>query len=323
MPMAIRVHALGGPEVLRWENIEVPAPAAGELQIRQTAVGLNFSDIYYRIGFYKTPLPAVIGAEAAGVVEALGPGTDGFRKGDRVAYAPLLGAYTECRNIPARMAVPLPDGVSDEQAAASMLKGLMARILVRDVHVVGPADTILVHAAAGGVGLIVCQWAKYLGATVIGTVGSGDKAALATAHGCDHPILYRDVDFVGAVRDLTGGRGVSIVYDLVGKAVFMRSLDCLQRRGLIVSIGQSSGAVDPIDVIALSRKGSPFLTRPALPDYLYTREGLLAAASDLFALLHAGTLNVEVRRRYALRDAAIAHRDLETRATVGSSVLIP
>jgi NADPH2:quinone reductase len=323
MPMAIRVHALGGPDVLRWEKIEVPPPAAGELQIRQTAVGLNYSDIYYRIGFYKTPLPAVIGAEAAGVVEAVGPDTEGFQKGDRVAYAPLLGAYAEYRNIPARVAVPLPNGVSDEQAAASMLKGLMARVLVRDVHPVEPADTILVHAAAGGVGLIVCQWAKHFGATVIGTVGSSDKAALVAAHGCDHPILYRAVDFVGAVRDLTGGRGVRVVYDLVGKAVFMRSLDCLQRRGLIVSIGQSSGAVDPIDVIALSRKGSPYLTRPALPDYLHTREELLAAASDLFALLKAGALNVTVRQRYALRDAAAAHRDLESRMTVGSSVLIP
>jgi NADPH2:quinone reductase len=293
------------------------------VQIRHTAIGLNYSDVYYRIGFYKAPLPMIIGAEGAGIVEAVGPGVQGFQKGDRVAYAPVHGAYSEVRNLSARDAVPLPEWITDEQAAAVMLKGLMARILVRDVHAVLPGDTILVHAAAGGVGLIVCQWAKHLDATVIGTVGSAEKAALAAAHGCDHPILYRDVDFVGAVRDLTRGKGVDVVYDLVGKDVFMRSLDCIRRRGLIVSIGQASGSVDPVDVIMLSRKGSLYLTRPALPDFVPTREALLDAATDLFSVIESGAVKVEVRQRYALRDAAAAHRDLESRKTVGSSTLVP
>jgi NADPH2:quinone reductase len=224
---------------------------------------------------------------------------------------------------PVRIAVPLPDWVSDEQAAASMLKGLMARVLVRDVHPVGPVDTVLVHAAAGGVGLMLCQWAKHLGARVIGTVGSLEKAALAEAHGCNHSILYRQADFVGAVRELTGGQGVGVIYDMVGKDVFARSLDCLRRRGLMVSIGQASGPVDPVDVMMLSRKGSLFLTRPALPDYLHTREALLVAATDLFSMIKTGALKVEVRQRYTLRDAAIAHRVLESRKTIGSTVLIP
>jgi NADPH:quinone reductase len=323
MPMAVRIHALGGPDVLRWENVDLAPPAAGELQIRHTAIGLNYSDIYYRIGFYTAPLPMIIGAEGAGVVEAVAPDVQGFQKGDRVAYAPIHGAYAQLRNLPARSAVPIPDWISDEQAAAVMLKGLMARILVRDVHAVGPADTILVHAAAGGVGAIVCQWARHLGATVIGTVGSAEKAAFAAAHGCNHAIVYSERDFVAAVRDLTGGKGVDVVYDMVGKDVFMRSLDCIRRRGLIVSIGQASGPVAPVDVIALSRKGSLYLTRPALPDFVPTREALLAAAADLFAVIRTGAVKVEVRQRYALRDAAAAHRDLEGRRTTGSSVLVP
>lgn len=323
MPMAIRVHTLGGPEVLRWENVDVPPPAAGELQIRQTAIGLNYSDVYYRIGFYTQPLPAILGAEGAGVVEAIGAGVEGFTKGDRVAYAPLQGAYAERRNLPARVAVPLPDWISDEQAAAMMLKGLMARILVRDVHRIAPGETILVNAAAGGVGLILCQWAKHLGATVIGTVGSREKAELAVAHGCRHPILYRETDFVSAVRELTSGEGVAVIYDMVGADVFMRSLDCLQPRGLMVSIGQAAGPAPPIDVMTLSRKGSLYLTRPGLPVYLPTRERLLAAANDLFDTVKSGAVRIEVRQRYALRDAAAAHRDLECRATTGSSVLIP
>jgi NADPH2:quinone reductase len=323
MPMAIRIHGLGGPEVLQWEDVDVPPPAAGEVQIRHRAIGLNYSDIYYRIGFYKPQLPMILGAEGAGVVEAAGPGVDGLPVGTRVAYAPVHGAYAEVRNLPARSAVPLPDWITDEQAAAVMLKGLMARILVRDVHVVGPGDTILVHAAAGGVGMLVCQWAKHLGATVIGTVGSAEKAAFAAAHGCDHPILYRDQDFVAAARELTGGRGVDVVYDMVGKDVFSRSLECIRRRGLIVSIGQASGPVEPVDVIALSRKGSLYLTRPALPDFVPTRDALLDAANDLFSVIRVGAVRVEVRQRYALRDAAAAQRDLEGRLTTGASVLIP
>jgi NADPH:quinone reductase len=322
MPMAIRVHAVGGPDVLRWEQVQLAPPAAGEIQIRQTAIGLNYSDVYYRIGFFTAALPAIIGGEGAGVVEAVGSEVEGFRNGDRVAYAPLFGAYAEYRNVPSKIAVPLPDWMTDEQAAAVILKGLTARILVRDVHSVGPGDTILVHAAAGGLGLILCQWAKHLGATVIGTVGSHEKAALA-AHGCHHIVLYREIDFVGAVRDLTNGKGVGVVYDTVGKDVFARSLDCLRPRGLMVSVGQASGPVDPVDVMALSHKGSLFLTRPGLPAYVPTRETLLTAADDLFAVIKAGAVKVEVRQRYALRDAAAAHRDLESRNTIGSSVLIP
>src|SRR5262245_1138513 len=323
MPMAVRIHALGGPEVLQWDEVEVAPPATGEMQIRHTAIGLNYSDVYYRIGFYTAQLPMILGAEGAGIVEAIGPGVQGFRRGDRAAYAPVHGAYAQCRNLPARSAVPIPDWITDEQAAAVMLKGLMARILVRDVHRVGPGDTILVHAAAGGVGAIVCQWAKHLGATVVGTVGSMEKAAFAAAHGCDHTILYRDQDFVAAARDLTGGKGVDVVYDMVGKDVFTRSLDCIRRRGLIVSIGQASGPVAPVDVIALSRKGSLYLTRPALPDFVPTRDALLEAANDVFAVIKSGAVKVAVRRRYPLRDAALAHRDLESRKTIGSSVLIP
>jgi len=321
--MAIRIHALGGPEVLRWENVDVAPPAAGEVQIRHNAIGLNYSDIYYRIGFYTAPLPMILGAEGAGIVEAVGPEVQGIQEGDRVAYAPVHGAYSELRNLPARNAVPIPDWITDEQAAAVMLKGLMARILVRDVHAVGKDQTILVHAAAGGVGTLVCQWAKHLGATVIGTVGSAEKAVFAAAHGCDHPILYRDQDFVGAVRELTGGKGVEVVYDMVGKDVFVRSLDCIRRRGLIVSIGQASGPVAPVDVIALSRKGSLYLTRPGLPDFVPTREALLGASGDLFLAIKAGVLKVEMVRRYALRDAAAAQRDLESRLTTGASILIP
>jgi len=323
MPMAIRLHTPGGPDVLRWEPVDVPPPAAGELAIRQTAVGLNYSDVYYRIGFYTQPLPAILGAEGVGVVEALGPGVDGFRPGDRVAYAPLQGAYAERRNIPARIAVPLPDWLGDEPAAAMLLKGLMARILVRDVHRIAPGDAILVTAAAGGVGLILCQWAAHLGATVIGTVGNREKAALAAAHGCRHPVLYRETDFVRAVRDLTGGRGVAVVYDMVGAEVFTRALDCLRPRGLMVSIGQAAGPAPPVDIMALSRKGALYLTRPGLPFYVPTRETLLAAAHDLFDTVNSGAVKIEVRQRYALRDAATAHRDLERRATTGSSVLIP
>jgi NADPH2:quinone reductase len=323
MPMAVRIHTLGGPEVLRWESVDVAPPAAGEVRIRQTAIGLNYSDVYYRIGFYTAPLPMILGAEGTGVVEAIGPDVYGLEKGTRVAYAPVHGAYAELRNIPARSAVPVPDWITDEQAAATMLKGLMARILVHDVHAVGPGETILVHAAAGGVGMLVCQWAKHLGASVIGTVGSAEKAAFAAAHGCDRPILYREEDFVAEVRAITAGKGVDVVYDMVGKDVFARSLDCTRRRGLIVSIGQASGPVAPIDVISLSRKGSLYLTRPALPDFVPTREALLEAANDLFSVIKIGAVKTEVRQRYALRDAAAAHRDLEGRRTTGASVLIP
>jgi NADPH2:quinone reductase len=323
MPMAVRLHSHGGPEELRWEAVEVPPPAAGELQIRQTAIGLNYSDVYHRVGFYKQPLPAILGSEGAGVVEAVGPGVEGFRVGDRVAYAPLQGAYAERRNLPAQVAVRLPDRIGDEQAAAMMLKGLMARILVRDVHRIAPGETVLLTAAAGGVGLILSQWAAHLGAVVIGTVGSREKAALAAEHGCRHPILYRETDFVKAVQDITGGKGVAVVYEMVGADVFTRSFDCLQSRGLMVSIGQAAGPAPPVDVLTLSRKGSLYLTRPGLPAYIATREALLAAADDLFEIVKSGAVKIEVRQRYPLREAAAAHRALERRTTSGSSVLIP
>jgi NADPH2:quinone reductase len=323
MPKAVRLHAHGGPEELRWESVEVPPPAVGELQVRHTAIGLNYSDVYHRIGFYKQPLPAILGAEGAGIVEAVGAEVEGFRAGDRVAYAPLQGAYAERRNIPARVAVRLPDRIGDEQAAGMMLKGLMARILVRDVHRVAPGETVLVTAAAGGVGLLLAQWANHLGAVVIGTVGSREKGELAAEHGCRHPILYRETDFVKAVQEITGGKGVAVVYDMVGADVFTRSFDCLQSRGMMVSIGQAAGPAPPVDVLTLSRKGSLYLTRPGLPAYVATREALLVAAGDLFDVVGSGAVKVEVRQRYALRDAAAAHRDLERRATSGSSVLIP
>ena len=325
MPHAIRFHEAGGPEVLRWEEVEVGAPASGQVRLRQTAVGLNFIDTYHRTGLYPVPeFPSGIGLEAAGVVEAVGPDVAELRPGDRVAYAsPPIGAYAEARLMPADRLVKLPDDIDDRTAAAMMLQGMTAQYLLRRTHRVAPGETILVHAAAGGVGLILCQWAKHLGATVIGTVGSEEKAAVARAHGCDHPILYRTENVVDRVREITGGAGVPVVYDSVGKDTFASSLDCLAPLGLMVTFGSSSGPVPPVDVAVLSAKGSLFLTRPTLFTYTAKRADLPASATDLFDVVRRGAVRIAVNQTYPLREAAQAHRDLEARRTTGSTVLLP
>lgn len=324
MSRAIRIHATGGPGVLRWEEVAVGAPAAGEALVRHTAVGVNFIDTYHRSGLYPVPLPATIGMEAAGVVEAVGAGVEEVRQGDRVAYAGgPIGAYAERRLIAAQRLVPLPDSVSDETAAATMLKGMTAQYLLRQTYPVKPGDVILFHAAAGGVGLLACPWAKRLGATVIGTVGSDEKAALARAHGCDHVIVYTREDFPARVREITGGRGVRVVYDSVGAATWEGSLASLQPRGLMVSFGNASGAVPPFSPLVLSAKGSLYLTRPTLMAYTATRAELLACAAELFAALAERIVEAVVSRRYPLAEAARAHADLESRRTVGSLVLLP
>ena len=326
MTKAIRIHQTGGPEVLKWDDVTLPPPGQGEVRVKQSAVGLNFIDTYFRTGLYPlpTPLPAIIGSEGAGVVEALGAGVSDLKAGDRVAYgAAPVGAYTEARNVPAARLVKIPEGINDRQAASMMLKGMTAQYLIRRTYKVKAGDTILVHAAAGGVGLILCQWAKHLGATVIGTVGSSDKAALAKAHGCDHPILYREVDFVAKVKEITGGAGVPVVYDAVGKDTFLKSLDCIRPMGLMVNFGNASGPADPINVLLLSQKGSLYLTRPTLFTYTAKREDLVATANDLFDVVKKGAVKIEVNQTYALKDAAQAHRDLEGRKTTGSTVLLP
>lgn len=322
---AIRMHELGGPEVLKWEDVEVGEPGAGEVRIRHTAVGLNYIDVYFRTGLYPGPdLPFTPGMEAAGVVEAVGPGVDHVAVGDRVAYASgPLGSYSEVRLMPAERVVALPDGVEDRQAAAAMLKGMTAQYLLKQTRPVGPGDTILFHAAAGGVGLIACQWAHHLGATVIGTVGSRDKAELARAHGCTYPIVYTEEDFVAAVHRITDGAGVPVVYDSVGQATFMRSFDCLAPRGHMVSFGQSSGAVEPLNIGILSQKGSLSLTRPTLMTYTAERADLVATADDLFDAMARGIVRIEIGQTFPLAEARRAHEALETRATTGSTVLLP
>ena len=323
MPKAIRIHQTGGPEVLKWEDVELGRPGPGEALIRQTAVGLNFIDTYHRTGLYPLPLPAVLGMEGAGMVEEVGAGVTEVKPGDRVAYAGVLGAYTERRLIAADRLVPLPDGVSDIQAAAMMLKGMTAEYLLLRTHRVQRGETILVHAAAGGVGLIMCQWAKHLGATVIGTVGSDQKAELARANGCDHPIVYTRENFTERVRALTGGAGVPVVYDSVGKDTFPGSLDCLRPLGLMVSYGNASGAVPPFNIGLLAQKGSLFLTRPVLMAYTAKREDLLSCARALFEVVESGVVKIKLERTWPLEDAASAHRELEGRRTTGSTVLIP
>ncbi len=324
MTAVVRVHQTGGPEVLKVEEAEVGAPGAGQALIRQTAVGLNFIDVYFRSGLYPAPsLPFIVGQEGAGVVEAVGEGVSEVRVGQRVAYAGPLGAYAERRLIAADRLVVVPEGIADEHAAAMMLKGMTAHYLLRRTFRVEPGQTILFHAAAGGVGLIACQWAKHLGATVIGTVGSAEKAELAKAHGCDHPIRYDTDDVVARVRELTGGKGVPVVYDSVGQATFQRSLDCLAPLGMLVCFGQSSGKIPPIDTAILGQKGSLFLTRPSLMNYTAARADLVRAASDLFAVVLSGAVQIRVNQRYPLRDAVQAHRDLEGRKTTGSTVLLP
>ena len=320
MPHAIRVHEAGGPEVLKWEQVEVGDPGPGQVRIRQEAAGLNFIDVYHRTGLYKQEYPFTPGVEGAGVVEAVGPNVTYVQAGDRVAYGGPLGGYAEVRLIDADRVVKLPDAISSEQAAAIMLQGMTAHMLLRQVYRVQAADTILIHAAAGGVGLIVCQWAKALGATVIGTVGSDEKAELARAHGCDHPIVYTRQDFVAEVERITGGAKLPVVYDSVGKDTFFKSLDCLRPRGLMVSFGNSSGTPEPFDTAVLAHKGSLYLTRPTLFNYTAARPELEQAAGELFEMVSNGKVKVEVKQRFPLADAAEAHRTLEARKTSGSTV---
>ncbi len=322
--MAVCIHQPGGPEVLRWEEYPVSDLQEGDIRVRHTAVGLNFIDTYMRSGAYTVPdLPRPIGLEAAGVVEELGPGVSGLNVGDRVAYAsPPPGAYSQARRMPADRVVRVPQSVTDEQAAAIMLKGMTAEYLLRRTFRVEPGMTVLFHAAAGGVGLIACQWLKALGATVIGTVGTEEKAELARAHGCDHPILFDQVDWVEQVKDITNGEGVPVVYDSVGKTTFAKSVQCLAMHGMVVLFGQSSGPTDPVDPAVLA-PGSYYLTRPTLMTYTKQREDLEASAAALFDVVGNGQVRIEINQRYALAEAAQAHRDLEGRKTTGSTLLIP
>jgi NADPH:quinone reductase len=322
MTHIVRIHKTGGPEVLTWEETEIGKPGPGEVRMRHTAVGLNFIDTYNRRGIYPMPLPSSLGGEGAGVVEEVGPGVDDLKPGDRVAYGSApIGAYAEARLIAAARLVKLPSGVSDQQAAAMMLKGLTAQYLLRQTYRVKPGEPILFHAAAGGVGLIACQWAKHLGATVIGTVGSEAKAKLARAHGCDHVIDYTKKDFQKRVVEITEGKKLPVVYDSVGKDTFMKSLDCLAPLGLMVSFGQSSGLVEPFSINILTGKGSLYVTRPTLIHYASTTEKLRAMAKELFDHVAGGTIKIEIGQTYPLKEVAQAHRDLEARKTTGSTVL--
>ena len=306
---------------MQWEPVEVGEPGPGQVRLRQEAAGLNYIDVYHRIGLYPQPLPFTPGVEGAGVIEAVGPGVTGLKAGDRVAYAGPTGGYAEVRVIDADRLVKLPDSISGEQAAAMILQGMTAHMLLRSVHRVEPGETILIHAAAGGVGLIVCQWAKALGAIVIGTVGSDEKAELARAHGCDHPIVYTRQDFATEVERITEGKKLPVVYDSVGKDTFLKSLDCLRPRGLMVSFGNASGPVDPIPPGILAQKGSLFLTRPTLFHYIADRAELEMAARELFDVVESGKVKIEIKQRFALKDAAEAHRALEARKTSGSTIL--
>ena len=323
MTHAIRIHSNGGPEVLQWEKVEVPEPNAGDVVVRQIAAGLNFIDVYFRTGLYKVPaFPSAIGNEGAGVVEAVGDGVTEVEVGDRVAYCMSLGSYTQRRLIPAKQLVKIPKGISEQQAAAVMLKGCTVQYLIRQTYPVQKGETVLFHAAAGGCGLIACQWLKHLGVRVIGTVGTAEKAELAKSHGCDHPIVYTEDNFVDRVKELTDGRGVPVVYDSVGKDTFNDSLECLQPRGLMVSFGNASGAVEPFAPALLAAKGSLFLTRPTLATYTATRADLEKTTADLFGVLSSGAVTVEVNQTYPLENAAQAHRDLEARKTTGSTILL-
>ena len=321
---AVRFHKAGGPEVLQWESVEVGKPGPGEARVRHTAVGLNYVDTYVRSGLYPAPLPSGLGGEGAGVVEEVGPGVTDIKAGDRVAYGNSpLGAYSEARNMPADRLVVLPKGITDQQGAAMMLKGMTTQYLIRQIHRVSKGDVILFHAAAGGVGLIACQWMKALGATVIGTVGSEEKAKLAKAHGCEHTIIYTKENFAERVSQITGGKKVPVVYDSVGKDTFMGSLDCLQPRGMLVVFGNGSGPVAAFDLNLLAAKGSLYVTRPSLVTYSAKREDLEAMAAELFDVVKSGKVKIEVNQTYALKDAAQAHRDLQGRKTTGSTVLVP
>ena len=325
MVAAIRVHKFGGPEVLTYEDIAVPAPGSGQIRVKQHACGVNFTDVYFRKGMYPPPggLPFVLGSEAAGEVVDVGAGVTEFKRGDRVAYAAGPGCYTAERVLAADRAVKLPGDISFEQAAAMMLKGLTVQYLLRRTFKVEKGMNVLMHAAAGGVGLILCQWANHLGANVIGTVGSKDKAELARANGCHHTILYRDEDFFARVKEITGSKGCDVVYDSVGKDTWRGSLKCLRLRGMFVHFGQSSGMIADFKFSDLASGGSLFATRPMLFDYIKSREDLTSRAADVFARLASGEIKAYVGQRAALRDAAAAHRDLESRRTIGATVLLP
>lgn len=323
MPHVIRIQQNGGPEQMLWEEVAVGEPGPGEVRVRNTAVGLNFIDTYHRSGLYPMPLPLVLGSEGAGVVEAVGPKVKEFKVGDRVAYAQPIGAYAEVLIRPVARLVKIPAGIKDETAAAMMLKGMTAWYLCRRTYRVKKGDTIVVHAAAGGVGQILCQWAKHLGATVIGTVGSDEKVALAKKVGCKHVVVMSREKLSERVKAITKGKGVPVVYDGVGKDTFMESLDCLAPCGLMASFGNASGAVPPVNIGVLAQKGSLFLTRPTLVNYTSSREDLLTAARELFAVVKKGAVKITINQRYPLREAAQAHRDLESRKTTGSTVLLP
>ena len=324
MPKAIRINEQGGPEVLKWEEVELPPPGAGEVRLRHEAVGLNYIDTYHRGGVYKMPLPTGIGSEAAGIVEAVGNGVTEFSVGDRVAYAvgaPLqpVGSYSEVRNIPAARLVKIPDGIASETAAAMMLKGMTVSYLLKRTFKVKPGDTVVFHAAAGGVGLIACQWLKALGVTMIGTAGSDEKCDLAKAHGANYCINYNKEDFAARVKDITGGKGVPVVYDSVGKDTFDKSLECLSTYGTMVTFGNASGPVPPIE-LSSKLKGHLYVTRPSLGPYTAARADLVSLANDLFDIVKSGKVKIDINQRYPLKDAVQAHKDLESRKTTGSTV---
>jgi NADPH2:quinone reductase len=320
---AIRISRTGGPEVLEWVDVDLPAPGPGQARVRHTAIGVNFIDTYHRSGLYKLPLPTGIGSEAAGVVEALGPDAAGLKIGDRVAYAGAMGAYGEANNVPADRLVTIPAGIGDEIAAAALLKGMTAQYLLKRTYPVRKGQTILLHAAAGGVGLIAAQWARHLGVTVIGTVGSNDKVALARENGCTHVLNTRSEDWVKRLREITNGEGVPVVYDSTGKDTFMGSLDCLSVRGMLVSYGNSSGAVPPFEPGILSAKGSLYLTRPTLASYTRNKQELQETADDLFAMIASGAVRIAVHQRFKLSEARAAHEALHSRNTTGATILIP
>jgi NADPH2:quinone reductase len=324
MSKAFRIYQTGGPDVMRWEETELPSPGPGQVRMRHTAVAVNYRDVAVRNGLHKVQLPSGLGLESAGVIEAIGPDVSGFAIGNRVAcVAGPDGAYSEARNVPAARVVPLPTGIDDRTAAAMMVRGMTARYLVHETYRVQPGDTILVHAAAGGVGTILCQWAKHLRATVIGTVSSDEKAEVARQHGCDHVIVYSRENFAERVRTLTGGEGVAVVYDSVGRATFEGSLACVRRRGVLASFGEASGDPEPVPPRRLGQLGSIWLTHPSLPDYTATREQLLQTARDLFDMVQTGKIRIEISATYPLRDAPRAHAEMESRRTVGATVLIP
>ena len=324
MTRAIRIHKAGPASVLKWQRVDIETPKKGEVLIRNTAVGLNFIDTYHRKGLYPIPTPFIPGVEGAGIVEEVGVGVKRLKAGDRVAYcSDPIGSYAEKRTFPAERAIKIPTGISDEQGACMMLKGLTAAMLLKRIYCPSAGERVLIHAAAGGVGLILCQWAKHLGATVIGTVSSRKKANLARRNGCDHAIIYTEQDFVQQVDRLTKGDGVPVVYDGVGKSTYPASLDCIQSRGMWITYGNASGPVPPVPPLTLLQKGSLFMTRPMLNHYIATNEELKSLARQLFSVVRKGVVKIQVNQRYKLKDAAKAHRDLESRKTTGSTILIP